>query len=74
MLGVEDSYAAYCIDEAYMYILCRIEQEDRLPPVLEKAARPKNNARTVERLCTMKGVTHIDHRRNGGSVSAPDHR
>lgn len=69
LLRVGDDYAAYCLDEACMYILCRIEQDGRLPRALERLTEPESNADTVEKLKKMKGVLHIDHRRHGSRLS-----
>ena len=68
LLAVDDGYAAYCLDEACMYILCRIAEDGRLPRSLERLTEPRSNAETVERFKKMKGVLHIDHRRNGGRL------
>ena len=69
LLGVEEPYAAYCIDEACMYILCRIENEGRLPRSLERLSEPLGNAETVSGMINSKGVEHHDYRRNGIGVS-----
>ena len=69
LLGVDDGYAGYCIDEACMYILCRIEQDGRLPRALERLAQPQSNKAAVETLSNRKGVLSIDYRRNGSGVS-----
>lgn len=52
-----------------MYILCRIEEEQKLPRRLEQISKPASNTRAVERLVNQKGVLHIDYRRNGVGVS-----
>lgn len=68
-MGAADSYAAYCLDEACMYILCRIEQDGALPVALEREIIPKNNMETINELMKQKGVCHYDYRRNSGGIS-----
>ena len=68
--GVSDQYAAWCLDEACMYLMCRIEQEGTLPPGLAAGTCGE----TAEALGGMKGVKVIDKRRNGGGVPDADHR
>lgn len=67
LLHVDDSYAAYCLDEACMYALCRIEQDGRLPDTL--CGTPDSNRGTLERLRNMRGVSFVDKRRNNRGVS-----
>ncbi len=67
ILGVEDTYTAYCLDEACMYALCKLEEIGRLPDSL----LPKSSATAVSQMKSMKGVTFIDYRRNGGCLSDP---
>lgn len=69
LICVADSYAAYCLDEACMYILCRIEQDGALPAMLEREIYPKNNTDMINGLIKQKGVLHYDYRRNGGGLS-----
>ena len=63
MLDVDDAYAAYCLDEACLYIQSRIEIEGRMPRALEKLAEPQSNAETVQKLINSRGVDHNDYRR-----------
>jgi len=73
LLDVEEQYAAWCLDEACMYILCRIESEGRLPRALQRLSEPSGNAGTVNGLINTKGVEHHDYRRNGIGVSDTVH-
>lgn len=68
LLGVEDGYAGYCIDEACMYILCKIDEDGRLPKSLECLVQPQSNISTIEALTNRKGVLSIDYRRNGSGI------
>jgi len=68
ILGLDDPYAAYCLDEAVLYILCRIE-EDGLPRSLERMTEPDSNRQMVEKLKDTGGVKHIDLRRNNSGLS-----
>ena len=73
-MHIDDPYAAFCLDEACMYIMCRIEEEGKLPRAIEKLTEPQSNAQTVEIMKSTKGVLHIDYRRNGRRLSdAVDH-
>ncbi len=69
LLGVNDAYAAYCIDEAVLYIMCRIEEEGRLPRSLERMTEPDSNRETVKQLMNTGGVEHIDLRGNNSRLS-----
>lgn len=69
IICVADSYAAYCLDEACMYILCRIEQDGVLPAALEQEILPRNNSDMINDLMNQKGVRHYDYRRNGSGIS-----
>jgi len=73
LVGVEDPYAAYCLDEACMYIMCRIESEGRLPRSLERLSEPRSNADAVAGMINTKGVKHRDYRRNGFGLSETVH-
>lgn len=73
LVGVDDPYAAYCLDEACMYILCRIENEGRLPRPLERLSEPRSNADAVAGMINTKGVKHRDYRRNSLSLSEAVH-
>ena len=68
MLGVSEDYAAWCLDEACMYILCRIEQDGRLPSSLESCTLPRSNRETIGGLRGMKGVDFIDKRGNNRGI------
>lgn len=69
LVGVTDPYPAYCLDEACMYILCRIEADGRLPRALERLAEPRGNTAAVAEMINTKGVVHHDYRRNGIGIS-----
>ena len=69
LLEIDDPYAAYCLDEALMYILCRIEQDGRLPRKIEKMTEPDSNLETVRQLEFYGGVAPIDYRRNNSCLS-----
>jgi len=71
LLEVDDAYTAYCLDEACLYIQCRIENEGRLPRALEKFTEPQSNAETVQNLINKGGVGHNDYRRNDSRKSDP---
>lgn len=71
--GVEDPYAAWCLNEACMYILCRIDTDGRLPRSLERLSEPQGNAGAVSGLINTKGVVHHDYRRNGIGLSEAFH-
>jgi len=73
LVGVDDPYAAYCLDEACMYILCRIESDGRLPRSLERLSEPRSNCGAVAGMINTKGVKHHDYRRNGFSLSETVH-
>lgn len=73
LVGVDDPYAAYCLDEACMYILCRIEADGRLPRSLERLSEPHGNADAVHGLINTKGVEHHDYRRNSVGISEAFH-
>jgi len=73
LVGVEDPYAAYCLDEACMYILCRIESDGRLPRSLERLSEPRGNGATVAGMINTKGVEHHDYRRNRFGISDSVH-
>ena len=51
-----------------MYIMCRIEEEGRLPRTLERMTEPDSNRQTVDDLMNTGGVKHIDLRRNDRGV------
>ena len=73
-MHIDDPYAAFCLDEACMYVMCRIEEDGKLPRAIEKLTEPQSNAQTVEIMKSTKGVLHIDYRRNGRRLSdAVDH-
>lgn len=69
LLRIDDPYAAYCLDEACMYIMCRIEEDGRLPRAMERMTEPDSNRQTVEKLRHTGGVKHIDFRRNNIGLS-----
>ena len=75
IVGETDVYAAYCLDEACMYILCKIDEEGRLPQKLESAIeqknKPRGNAETIHALRGFKGVHYIDQRGNHRRLSDP---
>lgn len=73
LAGVEDSYAAFCLDEACMYILCRIESEGKLPRSLERLTEPRGNSAAVAGMINRKGVEHHDYRRNNIGLSDAVH-
>lgn len=73
ILAVDDAYAAWCLDEACMYILCRIEADGRLPRSLERLSQPRSNADAVLGLINTKGVEHHDYRRNDIGISESFH-
>lgn len=73
IVGVDDPYAAWCLDEACMYILCRIETEGRLPRSLERLSEPRSNSDAVLGMINTKGVEHHDYRRNSVGVSEAFH-
>ena len=73
LLGVEEPYAAWCLDEACMYILCRIENEGRLPRSLQRLSEPASNRAAVLGMINTKGVEHHDYRRNGIGISDAVH-
>ena len=73
LLNVEDPYAAWCLDEACMYILCRIESEGRLPRTLQKLSEPAGNYAAVQDLIKTKGVEHHDYRRHSLGISDAVH-
>ncbi len=73
IIGVDDPYAAYCLDEACMYILCRIEADGRLPRSLERLSLPRDNADAVASMINTKGVKHRDYRRNNFRLSEAVH-
>lgn len=62
LLGVQEPYAAYCIDEVCMYMLCRIEQDGKLPRAMERMSEPTDNTHTVERLMQSRSVARFDRR------------
>lgn len=62
LLDIDDAYAAYCLDEACLYIQCRIENEGRLPRAIEKLTEPQSNAETVQNLINKGGIGHSDYR------------
>ena len=57
--GVENSYDAYCLDEACTYAMLLIEE----------GRTPGGNEQTVKQLIGMKGVEFIDRSRNYKSLS-----
>lgn len=59
IVGVENSYDAYCLDEACTYAMCLVE-EGRMPG---------GNEQTVKQLIGMKGVEFIDRSRNNKGLS-----
>ena len=67
-MRVDEPYAAYCIDEACCYALCKIEENGRLPAELERSVAG-NSSDPVSKYKNMKGVDFIDHRRNRRGVS-----
>ena len=69
LLDISDPYEAYCLDEACLFVQCRIEQDGRLPRKLEKMTEPLSNADTVRQLTRYGGVTPIDLRRNDSLIS-----
>ncbi|MBE6760228.1 MAG: hypothetical protein E7554_09135 [Ruminococcaceae bacterium] len=73
LLGVEDPYAAWCLDEACMYIMCRIENDGRLPRPLQRLSEPRGNSAAVLGMINTKGVEHHDYRRNSGGISDAVH-
>jgi len=73
LVGVDDPYAAYCLDEACMYIQCRIEADGRLPRSLERLSEPRSNTDAVLGMINTKGVEHHDYRRNSIGISDAVH-
>ena len=70
ILRVDEPYAAYCIDEACCYALCKIEETGRLPVELEKSVAG-GASDPVTKYRNMKGVDFIDHRRNHRGIPHP---
>lgn len=72
LLGLRDDYERWCVDEACMYLLCRIEQDGRLPKALSREGCGADNARTVSLLSARRGVRSVDLRtRSAESRDAP---
>lgn len=69
--GVRDEYAAYCLDEACMYILCKIEEDGCLPKKLESNMMPRSNHDFIRSLRNVKEVKTIDQRGNDSGLSHP---
>ena len=70
LLGVADPFAAYCVDEACCYALCKIEESGRLPAELEKQTSG-SGCDPVSKYKNMRGVDVIDLRRDRRGVSHP---
>lgn len=68
LLRVDEPYAAYCIDEACSYALCKIEESGRIPAQFEKSIAG-TGYNTAMKYKNMKGVDFIDHRRYSGGLS-----
>ena len=68
IIGGLGGYEAWCIDEACLYILCKIEQDGTLPAPLEKTVMPQDNLGTIKSISGMKGVNFIDKRRNNSCI------
>lgn len=74
VLGIDEGYAAWCLDEACLYILCRIDQDGQLPPSLETSTLPRSNREAIGALRGVKGVDFIDKRGNNRGIPDPfDH-
>lgn len=66
IVGAEDSFTAYCFDEACLYIRGKIAEGATLPPELSGIT---DNSSFIDKFGKMKGVELNDKRRNGGGVS-----
>ncbi len=66
IIGAEDSYTAYCFDEACMYIRGKISEGCSLPPEISGI---EGNKSFIEKFGSMKGVEFNDKRRNSGGIS-----
>ena len=67
LLHIDEPFAAYCIDEAVSWALCRIEQDGRLPRAFDDMLAADNGA--AELYKDMKGVRFNDYRRNSRGLS-----
>ena len=61
MMGISDSYTAWCFDEAVLYLLAKIEEAGEIPDVWQEQ---KDNKTAVASMLQQKGVIFNDRRRN----------
>lgn len=61
MLGIPDSYTAWCFDEAVLYIISKIEESGEIPDIWQEK---NDNKSTVASMLQQKGVIFNDRRRN----------
>lgn len=66
IMGAQDSYTAYCFDEACMYIRGKIAEGCPLPPEISGVECNRN---FIDKFGSMRGVEFNDKRRNSGGVS-----
>lgn len=66
IMGVQDSYTAYCFDEACMYIRGKIAEGCPLPPEISGV---EGNRNFIDTFGSMKGVEFNDKRRYSSGVS-----
>lgn len=66
IVGAEDSFTAYCFDEACLYIRGKIAEGTPLPPELSGIT---SNSGFIDKFGKMKGVEFNDKRRNGSGIS-----
>ncbi len=66
MLGISDSYTAWCFDEAVLYILSKVESTGEIPDLWQI----RDNKTAVASMLQRKGVIFNDRRRNNKRESA----
>lgn len=66
IIGVEDSFTAFCFDETCLYIRGKIAEGAPLPPEISGIS---GNSNFIDRFGNMKGVELNDKRRNCSGVS-----
>lgn len=66
IMGAQDSYTAYCFDEACMYIRSKIVEGCPLPPEISGVECNRN---FIDKFGSMRGVEFNDKRRNSSGVS-----
>lgn len=68
LLHVDEPFAAYCIDEAVSYAMCRIDEDGRLPHAFDRTLA-LSGGELASHYHNMKGVRIDDLRRNDSRVS-----